>query len=239
MVSDWDLRACTDAPFYVFRDASAGPEEFSESGVRALADVVLDGIELSRDAIAVEIGCGIGRLARELAPQVSRLIACDISEEMLSRGRARCAGIPNVEFVRIDGDLSPVPSQSADFVFSHLVFQHLPRRRFVRRYLSEAFRTLKPGGVFRADVDGRSHQWLRRAIADSWSGIVYSEAGWRRDLASAGFEIETLSGAGTQYLRATARKPGRSDSGLRDRDGGMAKSKIEVRIRARNRGRNS
>jgi SAM-dependent methyltransferase len=207
MISDWDLRAQADAAFYVFREARGDSEEFSESGRRDLSSIVLPGVELPRGATVVEIGCGIGRLTRELAPHVARLFACDISEEMLSRARARCAGILHIEFLRIDGDLAPVPSGIADFVFSHLVFQHVPLRNLIRRYLAEAFRTLKPGGVFRANVDGRSRQWWRRVLADSWSGVVFSESGWRRDLEAAGFEVGETSGAGTQYLQATARKP--------------------------------
>ena len=127
---------------------------------------------------------------------------------MVQRGREFCADLPNVEFVRIDGDLSPIPDASADFVYSHIVFQHLPRRAFIRRYVLEAFRVLKPGGFFRANVDGRSRQWFRRFLADSWSGVVFSEREWAGELTGAGFRDVVTSGGGSQYLWGTGRKPG-------------------------------
>ena len=41
----------------------------------------------------VEIGCGVGRLTRAIAPEVGRVIALDISERMLAI--ARQANLPN------------------------------------------------------------------------------------------------------------------------------------------------
>lgn len=206
MRADWDARARKDAAFYVFPAAATGPA-FEESGRRDLDELVLKGIALPPRAVAVEIGCGIGRLARALSPRVARIYACDLSPEMLSRARTYCAGTDNVDFLRVDCDLMPIPSEAADFVYSHLVFQHVPAARFIRRYIRESFRVLKPGGVFRANVDGRTRQWYRRWAADSWSGVVFSERRLRRELAGAGFSVEDVSGAGTQYLWATARKP--------------------------------
>jgi cyclopropane fatty-acyl-phospholipid synthase-like methyltransferase len=86
------------------------------------------------------------------------------------------------------------------------VFQHVPRLKFIRAYFRESARVLKPGGIFRANVDGRSRQWYRRFAADSWSGVVFSERRLRRELEAAGLRVEAIEGAGSQYLWATARK---------------------------------
>ncbi len=206
MRADWDARARKNAAFYIFPEADSEPA-FEESGRRELDEIVLRGVVLPSAAVAVEIGCGIGRLARALAPRVARIYACDLSAEMLSRAREYCAGSANIDFVRVDGDLMPIPSEIGDFVYSHLVFQHVPSTRFIRRYFREAFRVLKRGGIFRFNVDGRNRQWYRRWAADSWSGVVFSQRRLRRELSAAGFDVESLSGSGTQYLWATARKP--------------------------------
>jgi SAM-dependent methyltransferase len=206
MRADWDARARKDAAFYVFPEVDS-ELAFEESGRRELDEVVLKGVVLPPRAVAVEIGCGVGRLAKVLAPRVGKIYACDLSAEMLSRARTYCAGAANVDFLRVDGDLAPIVSETADFVYSHLVFQHVPAARFIRSYVRESFRVLKRGGIFRFNVDGRNRQWYRRWAADSWSGVVFSQRRLQRELASAGFEIRDLSGGGTQYLWATARKP--------------------------------
>ncbi len=207
MIADWDERARQNALFYICKSAAESRAAFEESGRRELDELVLRGISLPPGATVVEIGCGIGRLARALAPRVGKVYAGDVSPEMLARAREFCADRPNVELLRIDGSLADVPPGVADLVYSHLVFQHVPRLKFIRAYLREAYRVLKPGGIFRANVDGRARQWYRRMAADSWSGVVFSERRWRREIESVGFRIDETTGAGTQYLWATARKP--------------------------------
>ena len=206
MSADWDERARQNALFYICKTAAESKSAFEESGRRDLDDVVLRGLDLPPGAVAVEIGCGIGRLACAIAPRVAKVYAGDVSAEMLARAREYCADHPNVELMKIDASLAGVPSGAADLVYSHLVFQHVPRVKFIRAYVREAHRVLKPGGVFRANVDGRSRQWYRRMAADSWSGVVFSERRWRRELESAGFRVDQVTGAETQYLWSSARK---------------------------------
>lgn len=212
MRSDWERRARENAPFYICTTAAESAEAFAASGEKDLAAQVLDGLAVSPDWSVLEIGCGIGRLLKPLSRRVRRAVGVDLSEEMVRRGREYCADRPNVEFVRTDGGLEGVPDGEFDFVFSHIVFQHLPRKAYVDRYLREAARVLKPGGLLRVQVDGRSRQFFRRVVADSWSGVVFSARELARRLERAGFEVTELRGAGTQYLRATGRKRGRSGS---------------------------
>jgi len=132
----------------------------------------------------------------------------DLSEAMLARARDHCEGLANVELVRTDGGLDSFPDAAFDFVFSHIVFQHLPRKAYAERYFRDAFRVLVAGGIFRVQVDGRSRQFFRRWIADSWSGVVFSARELSRRLERVGFRVDEIRGEGTQYLRATAVKPG-------------------------------
>jgi cyclopropane fatty-acyl-phospholipid synthase-like methyltransferase len=206
MRADWELRARENAPFYICTTAAQSPEAFGESGRRDLEERVLDGLDVASDWSVLEIGCGIGRLMRPLAARVARVVGVDLSEEMVRRGREYCEGLPNVSLHVTDGGLSFLPEESFDFVFSHIVFQHLPRKAYVDRYLGEARRILKPRGILRVQVDGRSRQFFRRWLADSWSGVVYSSRDLRRRLERAGFRVTELKGVGTQYMRATAMK---------------------------------
>ncbi len=209
MRADWERRARENAPFYVCTTAVDSPEAFAASGERDLAENVLDGLPVSAGWRVLEIGCGMGRLVKLLSRRVARVVGVDLSEEMLLRAREYCAGLPNVELHRTEGGLEFLRDDSFDFVFSHIVFQHLPRKAYAERYFREALRVLAPGGVFRVQVDGRSGQFFRRWIADSWSGVVFSARELRRRLERAGFRVTEIRGAGTQYLRATAVKPAR------------------------------
>lgn len=206
MRADWERRARENAPFYICTTAAETSEAFAASGERDLVEKVIDGLPLASDWQVLEIGCGIGRLLRPLSERVARAVGVDLSQEMIELGREYCVGRPNVELHWTDGSLDFLPDDRFDFVFSHIVFQHVPRKSYVQRYLREAARVLKPGGILRVGVDGRSRQFFRRWIADSWSGVVFSARELTRRLERVGFRVTEVKGAGTQYLRATGVK---------------------------------
>ncbi len=207
MRSDWERRARENAHFYICTTAAESAEAFAASGEKDLAEQVIDGLAVRPDWKVLEIGCGIGRLLKPLSKRVARAVGVDLSEEMIRRGREYCAECPNVELRRTDGSLEFVPAAELDFVYSHIVFQHVPRKAYIERYFREAARVLKPGGLLRIQVDGRSRQFFRRWVADSWSGVVFSARDLTRRLERAGFRVREIRGEGTQYLRATAVKP--------------------------------
>jgi len=205
MREDWDLRAREDARFYICTEAPSD-DGFANSGEIDLEEKILDGLRLSPHWRVLEIGCGMGRLLRPLSQRVAFAVGVDVSQEMLARALEYCAGRPNVELRRTDGSgsLESLADASFDFVFSHIVFQHVPRKSYVQRYLREAARVLKPGGILRVQVDGRSRQFFRRWIADSWSGVVFSARELARRVEREGFTVAAIDGEGTQYLRVTA-----------------------------------
>jgi len=213
MREDWDLRAREDARFYICTEAPSG--DFAASGERDLEEKILDGLTLMPGWRVLEIGCGMGRLLRPLSERVAAAVGVDVSEEMLARAREYCAGRPNVALHRTDGSgsLAFLADASFDFVYSHIVFQHLPRKAYIQRYLQEAARVLKPGGFLRVQVDGRSRQFFRRWIADSWSGVVFSARELARRVECEGFQVASIDGEGTQYLRATAMRGPRRGRG--------------------------
>ncbi len=209
MRADWDLRARRDARFYIDCGHGGGAEEaFWRSGAEDLENYVLRDIAVDPSSAALEIGCGIGRLLRPLAGRVATAIGVDISGEMIDRARAALADLSNVRLARTDGDLPGVPDASLDLVYSHIVFQHVPTKKAVSAYFSEAARALKGSGLFRFQVDGRPDA-LR--LHDTWNGVRYTGAGLRRELDAAAFEVPDLTGEGTQYMWITAVR--RSEAG--------------------------
>jgi len=125
-------------------------EEYSrtaEQTVRALQSTVgIDG-----DDVVLEIGAGIGRIGRALAPLCKCWIGTDVSENMLRHAAHRLSGLENVGLVVTSGwDLAPIASESVDVVYCTVVFMHLDEwDRF--RYVREGLRVLRPGGRMHVD----------------------------------------------------------------------------------------
>jgi SAM-dependent methyltransferase len=108
-----------------------------------------------RDAVVVDLGCGIGRVARFVAPLVARYIGLDYAAAMVARAREYNAGLANVEFVE-SNTLAVLPDESADRIVSEQVFIHCTREQQLR-YLGEAYDVLKPGGLLLASVPHVEH----------------------------------------------------------------------------------
>lgn len=232
MAAFWDARAREDAAFFVDDRRAYGDAELETlwaDGERTL-DALLDrlGVTLGRDHHVVEIGCGIGRLTRALAPRVARVTALDVSGEMLARARAHHPQLGNVDWVRGDGrGLAPVADASADAVLSHVVFQHLPDPALTLGYVAETGRVLRAGGWagFQLSTDPGVHArresapaaLRRRALArlgraprgvdhPAWLGSAVEPEALRAAAVQAGLAVERLSGAGTQFTLVRLRR---------------------------------
>ena len=100
---------------------------------------------------ALDVGCGTGTLAIEVARRVGltgRVAAIDPGVQQIARARAKAARshVPiAIEFqIGVIEHLS-FPDQSFDVVFSTLMMHHLPAP-LKRQGLAEIARVLKPGG---------------------------------------------------------------------------------------------
>jgi ubiquinone/menaquinone biosynthesis C-methylase UbiE len=149
--SFWN-RAADENPYwyvssYGAYDAARNLEEFWASGQAIWNDIKqVTGYAPGTGDTVVEIGCGVGRLTRAIAPEVGRVIALDISERMLAL--ARQANLPNTDFRAAEGFTLPgLPDESADLALGYCVFQHLPSEAALKSYLAEMHRVTKPGGI--------------------------------------------------------------------------------------------
>jgi len=124
---------------------------------------------------------------------------------MVDRGRTLLADLPNVALHATDGALPMFADESLDLIFSFVVFQHIPSKQAIVRYLRESARVLKPGGVLKFQVDGRARPFWRGS--DTWLGVWFRPQELRSILASAGFAIVDSWGESTQYYWLTARRP--------------------------------
>lgn len=219
----WEQRAKLNPAFYVDTSLdydTPDMDQFLDTG-RRVVSIALDEPPATAPAgtgLAVEIGCGMGRICLALHERFDRVVGYDISEEMLRRAREL---VPDqtVDFRLTEGATLPgQPAGSVDFVLTFTVFQHIPSVEVIRSYVQEAGRVLRPGGVFVLQWNGTSGalRWrLRRAgmailqrlgrgdrygrDAPQFLGSRVELEDMRRMLAAAGLTLGATSGEGTLF----------------------------------------
>ncbi|MDX2149191.1 MAG: class I SAM-dependent methyltransferase [Bryobacteraceae bacterium] len=206
MRREWDERARENARYYVNTERDNwSDEEFFASGERTVAEEILtDMINICQgrepgQMRVLEIGCGAGRVTRALARLFGEVHAVDVSGEMVVRARAALAPLPRAFVYQNNGrDLSVVPDLPFDFAFSSIVFQHIPSREVIECYVREVHRLLRPGALFKFQVQGDAS--MVTAPDDTWLGVPFSDEDAVQMADSCGFEPRYRHGAGSQYF---------------------------------------
>jgi ubiquinone/menaquinone biosynthesis C-methylase UbiE len=177
MRREWDTRARKDAFHYIASwrkdwDVSAFLKSGEEDYERLVAPV-LERLGFSPDGkTMLELGCGAGRMTRSFAGRFGRVLAFDVSSEMLQRARSTLLESGNVEWIQGNGaDLAGAAGESVDFVFSYLVLQHLPEQDLACNYIREVLRVLKPGGVCLFQFNGMKRPTMNWKGRFAW-GIL-------------------------------------------------------------------
>ena len=225
----WDARAREDALFFVdSRMEYSAPDEErfwrgGEEAVQRLLEVLE--VELPPDSTVVDIGCGVGRLTRPLARAAKRVIAIDVSSEMLAEARRLNEGLDNVEWLHGDGEsLRPIPDASVDACISHVVFRHIPDPSVTLGYVREMGRVLRPGGfsAFELSNDRKPHERRRAGVRDriaaalgrrprgvtddAWLGSHVEIEDIRRVASESGSTVERVVGEGTEFCAILVRR---------------------------------
>jgi SAM-dependent methyltransferase len=101
---------------------------------------------ITKEDKVLEIGCGIARIGREIAPLCAEWHGTDISGNMLAHAAKRLEDVPNAYLHELpSSNLSIFPDNSFDCVYSTIVFMHLDKAEMFN-YIREAHRVLVPGG---------------------------------------------------------------------------------------------
>jgi SAM-dependent methyltransferase len=149
---------------------------------RRLVPWALDGLELGDHAL--EIGPGPGLTTDLIRTKTARLTAVEIDPRLAALLRQRTAGT-NVEVVQADATELPFPEGSFSAVLSFTMLHHVPSAVLQDRLLAEAWRVLRPEGVF-AGTDSMDSLPLRLThLGDTW--VPVDPAAFSRRLGAAGF----------------------------------------------------
>src|SRR5258705_8979843 len=102
---------------------------------------------LGAQGAVLDVACGPGILSAARAKTARKVVAFDLTPQMLTKAAQRCAeaGLDNVRFR--EGNAAELPYADADFdaVVTRLSVHHFDRPG---RAMSEIFRVLRPGGSF-------------------------------------------------------------------------------------------
>lgn len=137
--------------------------------------------------VVLEVGCGRGRITRDLARHARRVIAIDPDEKALQAARAYVAA-GNVEFICCGGEAPACPEGFFDLVVYSLSLHHLPSERMLQS-VQQAARLLRGGGKIIV-VEPGSEGTLIEAEERFGAGCGNERAA----KAAAGRAIEALAG---------------------------------------------
>jgi SAM-dependent methyltransferase len=224
----WDKAARDNAAWHVATGHSVESEKFFRQGAEE-TDLFLDlcGVKITPSDTVLEIGCGVGRMTRRLSELADRVIAVDVSQEMLNRCAANLSDRTNVVCLLVPGDgfLRDITDGAVQVVFSYITLQHVPSKPAQVLYLQESARVLTAGGRLAIQIRGDSlsarvmdwvghlgHVIQRRAtLSRAWRGARLSDDEVRDALLPAGVEVEIRGYNRHRWI--IARKPASSPAG--------------------------
>jgi ubiquinone/menaquinone biosynthesis C-methylase UbiE len=133
-------------------------------------------------ASVLDLGCGTGELARDLAAAGLQATGCDISREMLGRAAAADPG-GGVNWIQVDPGWRQLPFAPAifDAVVAASVLEYVDEPSAILR---ECARVLRPGGVVLCTVPDLTHpiRWLEwlADMAGRLPPVASGRVRWRR-----------------------------------------------------------
>ncbi|THI85022.1 MAG: methyltransferase domain-containing protein [Nitrospira sp. CG24A] len=128
---------------------------------------------LPAGASLLDLGCGGGQDAGNLARRGYRIVGVDRTSALLSAGRRRYRSLPLV-----CADLRDLPFQAMSFdgLWAAASLMHLPKSE-ARQILADLYRLIRPGGLLAATV---TYGTKSRLVTDGWVPGRYF-ARWRKD----------------------------------------------------------
>ncbi|MEJ8568794.1 class I SAM-dependent methyltransferase [Elongatibacter sediminis] len=158
----WDSRALSAEAAMAAVDGSTDESIVQHTG-RWTADQVQAALDIGPEDRVLELGCGVGRIGRELTGRCASWTGVDISENMLRHARERLADRPNAHFHQLNrSKLEMLEDASIDKAYSIAVFCHMDKEDLYL-YLQDLHRVVRPGGLI---------------FVETWN--LVHPIGWRR-----------------------------------------------------------
>jgi ubiquinone/menaquinone biosynthesis C-methylase UbiE len=131
-------------------------DEFPALGRRDWQGILPAWQRYGLDTSSFEIGCGAGRMTKQLAETFGTVHALDVSEHMIAYAREHVQ-LANVSFELVNGTELPYADASVGAAFSTHVFQHFDSVAHAVAYFAEIARVLLPGSTMMIHLP--VHRW--------------------------------------------------------------------------------
>jgi len=145
---DWSVQQSEEASVALY---SLGNPQLLERATReVIAQLELWNV-ISQQRVVLDIGCGIGRVAAELAPRVKEVHGIDVSGRMIETALRRTAALSNVRLMKSSGrDLHEFGNATIDAAIAVDTFPYLHQSgaQLVASFFAETARVLRAGGDF-------------------------------------------------------------------------------------------
>lgn len=181
-------------------------EEYRKSRTHsdpAILDHIIELISLNGEEDGLDVGCGGGHMATTLAKSIRKLVAADITPEMLVQTNklAEEKGLQNLRFCLADALNLPFQSNAFNMVSCRIVLHHVYN---ADRAVTEMGRVLKKGGkLFIQDILGLDDPQARNymdeieRLRDPSHIKNYSMEEWKKFFIRGGLKVihsEVVSG---------------------------------------------
>lgn len=151
-------------------------QAFFDSGIDEIQDILnyLDTLAINIPRyIALDFGCGIGRLSQALAVYFDEVHGVDISSSMIEQANL-VNQYDNCRYFHNDKpDLSIFSDNTYNLIYSNLVLQHI-KPTISLEYIREFIRVLHPNGILMFQLPCGRNDNLRTAIKNMIKSVIPS-----------------------------------------------------------------
>jgi ubiquinone/menaquinone biosynthesis C-methylase UbiE len=142
-----DNATISEELFFAWFDKDFGIEQSFNDGADDFQTVIIENCHPNRGGIALDIGYGGGRILATACKHFDKVIGVDVhTQTEIVSNQLKKMGITNFELLVGDGSTLQIESESINFVYSYIVFQHIGSIEIFKSYLNEIARVLKSGG---------------------------------------------------------------------------------------------